>query len=121
MLTEIALEGLEFYSYHGFYEEERKVGNKFSIDVTIQANLSDAMKKDSLEKTIDYEALYKIVKEQIETPSRLIETLAYNILNAIYDKFPFIESAEIAISKFNPPMGGICKRALVRLKKHKDE
>ena len=119
MLGEISLEGLEFYSYHGFYEEERKVGNKFSIDVTITANFLEAMEKDSLEKTIDYQVLYEIVKKQVDIPSKLLETLGYNILNAIFEKFPFIEAAEVSISKFNPPMGGICKRALVKLKEHK--
>lgn len=37
-LGTISLEGLEFFAYHGFYDEEQKVGNKYSLDITIHTD-----------------------------------------------------------------------------------
>jgi dihydroneopterin aldolase len=45
----VALEGIRFYAYHGFYPEEQKIGNEFFIDLetemTVEENLSDELSK----------------------------------------------------------------------------
>jgi dihydroneopterin aldolase len=48
-------------------------------------------------------------------PSRLLENIGGRIMNVVFDSFSLITYIEISISKFNPPIGGICKRALVTL------
>ena len=42
----VSLEGLEFFAYHGYYDEEQKVGNKYSVDVTVRADLKAAAVED---------------------------------------------------------------------------
>lgn len=111
----ITLEGLEFFAFHGYYDEEQKIGNKYGVDITIETSLEKAQVDDKLSETIDYEELYKIILEEMNKPSRLLEHIGGRIMKAVFDSFPLVTFLEISISKFNPPIGGICKRAVVKL------
>jgi dihydroneopterin aldolase len=113
-MTEISLEGLEFYAYHGYYKQEQEIGNKYSLDIKI--DISSVPESDELKNTIDYEDLYKITKQQMEKKFKLLETIANNIIAEIFVRYPQIKSAEVSVSKFNPPLGGICQRAKVVVK-----
>ena len=62
-MGKVSLEGMEFYARHGYYEEERVIGNKYSVDVTIEADLSEAAATDKLDGTINYERVYEIVSD----------------------------------------------------------
>lgn len=114
-MTEISLEGIEFYAYHGYYKEEQEIGNKYSLDIKIIIDTTTA--NDELRDTIDYEKVYKIVKLEMEKKFKLLETIANNIIEEIYLKYPLIINAEVSVSKFNPPLGGICHRARVVVKR----
>jgi len=39
MQYEIVLDRMEFRAFHGCYELERKVGNRFTVDLTVTAEL----------------------------------------------------------------------------------
>ena len=119
MIGEIALEGIEFFAYHGFHSEERKIGNKYQIDLKLQADLGNSYTTDDLSETVDYEQVYKIIKREIEIPTKLLETIAHRILDGLLARYPQVISVEVSVSKFNPPVGGICQRAKVRLTKER--
>ncbi len=106
---------MEFFAFHGYYDEEQKIGNKYGVDITVETSLEIAGMDDKLSETIDYEELYQIIREEMAKPSRLLENIGARILNAVFANFPLITSVEISISKFNPPIGGICKRAMVTM------
>ena len=38
--------------------------------------------------------------------SKLIETVAYRIINSIYKKHPSIEKCKVVVKKINPPIDG---------------
>jgi dihydroneopterin aldolase len=115
----ITLEGIEFFAYHGYYEEERTIGNKYSIDITVEADLEEAAREDNLKATINYGKLYQIIREVMEEPSKLLEHIAQRVITKTYEKYPDIDSVEVSVSKFNPPIGGVCHRAKVTLKRKK--
>lgn len=114
-MVKITLEGLEFFAFHGYYDEEQKIGNKYGIDISIETSLKKAGTDDKLSETIDYEELYKIIRKEMNIPSRLLENIGGRIMNAVFANFPLVTFLKISISKFNPPIGGICKRAIVTL------
>jgi 7,8-dihydroneopterin aldolase/epimerase/oxygenase len=115
-MGKVALEGLEFFAYHGHYDEEQKIGNKYGVDIHVETSaLHDAGTQDRLAETIDYEKLYTIIKEEMKKPSRLLENIAQRIIKAVFISFPQVEGVEVVVSKFNPPIGGICRRAAVTL------
>jgi dihydroneopterin aldolase len=105
-MSTIAIEGMEFYSYHGHFEEESVIGTKFNLDLYIETDTEKAEKSDKLEETVNYLAVYQVVKKEMETPSYLIEHVARRILDAVMASFPTIDSAEIKFRKMNPPLGG---------------
>jgi 7,8-dihydroneopterin aldolase/epimerase/oxygenase len=113
MTGKISLEGLEFHAYHGVYAHERSSGNKFEVDITIEAQLNEPVLEDDLSGTINYETLYGLVKAEMEKPSKLLETVGYAIANSVLKSLPDVQHVEIKISKFNPPIGGVCKKATV--------
>lgn len=97
---------MEFFAYHGCFEEEQIIGTKFRIDLNIEANVDEAAETDDLSKTINYLSVYQMVKKQMEIKSRLLENVGKRILDELYNQFPGIIKAEVKVSKLNPPLGG---------------
>ena len=106
MTTKIELEKMRFYAYHGVMPQETKVGNDFDVDLILTAPLEQAVKSDELDDTINYAAVYAVVKEQMDIPSKLIEHAAGRILYALKERFPQLAAVELKLSKLNPPFGG---------------
>ena len=67
----ISLEGMEFYAHHGYYEEERKIGSKYSVDVRLELDLGLAAREDKLEGTVDYEKVYELVSKVMSKEAAL--------------------------------------------------
>ncbi len=109
----ISLEGMEFFAYHGFYDEEQKIGNKYTIDLTIKTDLSLAAETDRLKNTINYEELYNLVLEVMLQKHRLLEHVAHAIIQKVKSKYQLVETVTVGVSKHNPPIGGICSKAKV--------
>ena len=116
----IALEGLEFHAFHGVYPHERESGNWFEVDIAVETDFSAAAKNDTLSGPVDYETLYRLVKAEMEIPSKLLETVVENIIDDVFHELKTVSCVEISISKINPPIGGKCKRATVSLSKKRE-
>lgn len=114
-MGKVSLEGMEFYARHGYYEEERVIGNKYSVDVTLDVDFSEAASADKLEGTVNYEKVYEIVREVMSIDANLLEHLAGKMIKALRKGFPEVNHAKVMISKYNPPIKGLCKRAVVEL------
>ncbi|WKZ58981.1 MAG: dihydroneopterin aldolase [Cyclobacteriaceae bacterium] len=115
MTGRVALEGLEFHAFHGVYPHERESGNWFEVDIAVETDFSAAAFEDDLSGTVNYETLFAIVKEEMDKPSKLLETVAGKIIDDILQELPVVHSVDIKISKVNPPIGGKCKRATVQV------
>ena len=83
----IVLQRMEFRALHGCYELERKVGNRFTVDLEITACLGDAAAEDSVEQTVNYLTVYEVVSLQMRITQRTIERVAMNIIEAVYASF----------------------------------
>ncbi len=113
----IALEGLEFFAYHGFYEEERKIGNRYEVDIRVETDFDQASEDDLLEHTVDYGQLYRIVSEEMQQSTKLLERLAGRIAERVLQETAPVLKVEITLSKHNPPLGGLCKKSSITLSK----
>ncbi|WP_038028460.1 dihydroneopterin aldolase [Thermonema rossianum] len=114
-MGEISLENMEFFAYHGFYDEEQKIGNKYSVDLRVWVDFHRAAVEDQLRYTVNYEKLYRLVAEVMGTPTRLLEHLARRIADEVLRHFEGVEKVEVSVAKHNPPIGGVCAKARVRL------
>ncbi|GLJ45603.1 hypothetical protein SUGI_0959970 [Cryptomeria japonica] len=104
----LVLQGLRFHGFHGVLEEERKLGQKFLVDVDAWLDLKKAGRSDKLEDTVSYAEIYSLVKEIIEGPPHvLLESVAELITSVIFDKFPQIHSIRVKVGKPHVAVLGI--------------
>lgn len=102
----IEIEGMEFYAFHGHFEVEKVAGNRFLVNLNIEADLGKAGQSDRLEDTLDYQKAYLAVKEEMAIPSDLLEHVCQRIITRIKSEFPEAQKVSVKVSKMNPPMGG---------------
>ncbi len=96
----ISLVGITLYGYHGARPEERTLGQRFVVDIDLQADLRRAATTDALDDTVDYGDVYALVAELVEgEPVNLLETLGVRITGAIFDRFPQVQSARVRLAK----------------------
>jgi dihydroneopterin aldolase len=105
-MDRVELIDMHFYAYHGCFEEEQIIGNKFLVNFWAEADLSKPATTDNIEDALNYQLVYNVIKEQMEIKSHLLEHVARRILDAVKAQFPYIERAQVQISKLNPPLGG---------------
>ncbi len=73
MKAEIAVEGIECFAYHGCLKEEAIIGGRYVVDAFFKADISEAVSKDELNKTIDYVKVNALVQQEMQQRSKLIE------------------------------------------------
>lgn len=111
----IRIEGMEFYAFHGHYQEEQKVGNRFLVDLVMETDMTKPSESDSLKDAVNYQAAYEIVKKQMEKKSYLLENIAGRILSAIHAELDGVKKVVVKVSKLNPPIGGKISSVSVEL------
>jgi dihydroneopterin aldolase len=111
----IEIEGMEFYAYHGHFEVEKVAGNRFLVNLKIEADLGHAAKTDKLEDTLDYQKAYMAVKEEMSISSDLLEHVCQRIISRIKSEFPETIKVMVKVSKMNPPMGGQIEKVSVTM------
>lgn len=104
----IYLPNMRFYTYNGVFEEENKLGQQLSIDVTVHYPIETLVHDDDLTTTISYVDIYQAV-EKIATTQQfnLIESLANTILQDLLTRFPNVEKVDVAVKKLYIPLPGI--------------
>lgn len=113
----IVLSRMEFRAMHGCYELERKVGNRFTVDLELTAELGDAATHDDVRKTVNYLTVYEVVRMQMRITQHTIERVAMNIIEAVYATFPQVRHVKCTVSKLAPPLGGKLEKVSVVLEK----
>jgi 7,8-dihydroneopterin aldolase/epimerase/oxygenase len=105
-MGKIALEGMEFYSYHGHTKEEQIIGTMFIVDIELDFDTGIPEKSDHLQDTVNYQEVYGIIKAEMEQKAHLLEHVAHRILSAVRSAYPTLASVRVKLSKINPPVGG---------------
>ena len=102
----IKVHGIRTFSFHGCLEEEKIIGGNYIVNVEVDCDFKTAAKNDDLSKTIDYVAIKEIVVKQMSIRSKLIESVAYNIVHEIKENFSMANNCRVEIKKINPPIDG---------------
>ena len=104
MKDKIKLREMIFYGFHGVSPQEKQTGQRFSIDLEVECDLSAAGLSDDPEDTVNYSKMFKVVKAIVEGPSRnLLEHVAEPIAQAILKNFG-VESARVVVRKPEVPI-----------------
>ena len=115
----IKVENIRVFAHHGCLKEETIIGSDYRVDVVVEADLETPAKSDLLEDTVDYVFLNAVIKEEMATPSKLLEAVAERIINKIMLGSYLVHKATVSISKINPPIGGDVERVTVILSKQR--
>lgn len=102
---------MKFHAYHGVLSQEKIIGGSFLVNLLMEADLTNAIKTDNVEDTINYADVYDLIKDEMHTPSHLLEHIAGRIYRKLIEKYPEIKSLEVSVSKLNPPVNGEMDRA----------
>ena len=113
--TYIFLNKLKFRAFHGVLPQERLVGGDFVVTLRIGYPWQQAMTTDDVADTLDYAAVYTLVKTEMGQPSQLLEHVAGRIVKTLFQQFPAITSIDLWLTKMTPPMGADGEGAGVEL------
>ena len=105
MIT-IHLYNLKFYSFHGVHEEEKILGNEYEVYADVEFHEEDD-EINSLSKTINYTAIFEIIKKRMQIPSSLLETVVMDIGNTIHEQYGYVRRIYVSLKKVHPPIKGI--------------
>lgn len=100
----ITLTGLRVRGHHGVFDEEKRDGQDFLVDITVWVDLDAAASSDDVAKTLHYGVLAERAAAVVAGPPRdLIETVAAEIADGIMtDDRP--HAAEVTIHKPAAPI-----------------
>ncbi len=102
-------------AFHGCYDLEQQVGNRFRVDMAIRTTLGDLPTSDDVTKAVNYLTVYEIVERTMQRTQRTIEAAAANIIEAVKEAFPQIVEVECTVAKLAPPLGGKIDKVSVTL------
>lgn len=116
MMDKIFVNEMSFYGYHGVFEEEKKLGQRFLVDLTLMLDLKEAGKTDDVTRTIDYSDVYERVKKIVEeTRYALIEALAERISEELFCAYDRLKACVVKVTKPNPPIAGSLRSVAVEI------
>lgn len=105
-MIKVALQGVKFFAYHGFYPEEQVLGSHFVVDVSVEFAQEHHYNDDEIAYTVNYEHLNQMVDAEMEHTRKLLETVVQGIIDRAKAAYPFAEVIKASITKLNPPLPG---------------
>lgn len=112
-LQTVALNDVKFFSYHGYYPEEQLTGTEFRVSVNV--TFIPSGDTEDLQRTVNYEVLNTILREEMAITRKLLETVVKGMLDRVLTAYPFVQTATVGIKKMHPPMPGEIDHSFVQL------
>ncbi len=101
----ILIEGLEVFARHGVDPAERKLGQRFVIDVEATVDLEAAGRADDLERSVDYAAVADAAVEAATAPARrLVEAVAEAVAARVLERFARVAAVRVRVRKPSAPI-----------------
>ena len=111
----IKVENIRVFANHGCLAEETTIGSDYRVDIIVKTDLLKSALTDNLSDTVDYVVLNAIATEEMQLPSKLLETVAKRILDRIFMSYHTVSWASVAVAKINPPIGGDVEKVVIVL------
>lgn len=119
MSDRIQLHDMVFQGKHGVYEHELLNEQPFHVDLDLELDLQAAGTDDDLARSVDYAAVYELVRGIVESTSfRLIEALAEAIAHEVLAGFP-VDQVVVRVRKPRVDLGGPLAWAGVEIRRRR--
>lgn len=118
LVDKIIFDRIQFYAYHGVFEEENKLGQKFEVDVELYLDLKKPGLTDNIEDTVNYAKVYQLVEKVVlGRPKKLLESLAETIAEELLSAFSSkgLKEVVIRVRKLQPPIPGHLQSVTVEI------
>ncbi len=102
----VQLRDLLFNAFHGIHEEEKILGNEYVVNASMAFREKDEV-IEHIHDTVNYAAIYNIIKKRMSIPTPLLETIVMQAGNEIHTVYPHLKSISISIRKMHPPIEGM--------------
>ena len=100
-MATVRLEGLSVFGHHGARPYEKEAGQRLEVDLELEPVDNRAEASDRLADAVDYDHLYRTVREVVEGRSyHLLEALAASTAEAILERFR-VRRVKVRIAKQN--------------------
>lgn len=118
-MDRIEIRGLRAVGRHGVYEHERRHGQAFVVDLTLERELDTPARSDALGDTVDYGTLAQQAADAVEhTRFDLIEALAGHIADlALAD--PSVAAVTVRVAKPEAPLAVTVDEVAVVLRRER--
>ena len=103
-LTKLNVSKASFYAYHGVKSEEQTLGGRYEVDLQMYYNSTRAVINDDVSYALNYDEAIYCIEDVINGQYNLIETIASEILNMLFDKFEMLEKAAVKVRKYSAPI-----------------
>jgi dihydroneopterin aldolase len=121
-MDRIEIKNMQFYGYHGVFKEEKKLGQRFHIDVVIEASLRKAGCSDDLNDSINYSSIYEDVREIVTgPPCDLLESVGEKIAMTLLRKYSLLLKVHITVKKPEAPIAGILDYVAVHIERDRED
>lgn len=121
-MDKIILKGLRLFAYHGVYEEEKRTGQNFALDLMLEADLSAACESDRLDDTVSYADVIETVKSEFcETSFDLIERAAQSVADAVLTGYDKVRRVTVRVMKPEAPLNAELDYAAVEIVRERAE
>ena len=117
MKDTISLHGIDVYAHHGVHPAERELGQRFVIDIDLEADCTPAALSDDLGRALDYTEAHRIVRDTTaQTSFQLLEALAGELCRALLRGLA-VDQVLVRVHKPHPPIPDFLGQATVTLKR----
>lgn len=121
-LDRIYIKGLDVFAYHGVMPKEKRDGQRFVLDITLDCDLLKAGQTDRLEDTVDYTAVMDAaVQAMTESSYDLIERAASRTAEAILRAEEKVEKVTLCLRKPEAPIDKIFDYVAVEITRERKD
>jgi dihydroneopterin aldolase len=120
--TSILISGLELYGFHGYFDEEQRLGQKFLFDVSAVLMPATTHSQDSFASSVRYDKLIEEIELISNTSKfRTLEALGETLARRLIKSFDRIANITVTVSKASPPIPRSLDRVSVKIQIDRSE
>jgi dihydroneopterin aldolase len=120
-MDSIRLNNITLFARHGVAPQERELGQSFTLNIELLADLTTAARSDELSDTMDYAAvLHTVTAAFTGRACKLLEHAAWNVVRVLFKEFP-AEEIRIRVRKSGAGIDTSLESAEVELIKKRQE
>lgn len=116
----ITIRRIGVFAYHGVFEEEGRLGQRFYISIEAFLDLAAAGRADDLEQSVSYADIAARVQEvAVVNRFQIIEALAEAVAEDLFREFPRIGALEITVEKPSAAVAAILDSISVTIQRER--